>query len=201
MNLFSNIVNSALGWFTNGGARNAAVKWVSSTIANLIVGEDNKKYDVGQKDLPANADGIRLTTYGTVIPRISGTQLIAVNAPFWRGELIAEPFQTPNGTKYNYFMDLAYVLCVGEIDGVSRVWENGELRAEAGSAQAKLPGTLYVGNNTQLPDPTISAKEGAINTPAFRGVAYIVMPRHYLGNEVKLPEFKFEIHKSSGGPF
>lgn len=192
-NVFTNIVDSALGWFTKGGALSAAVKWGLNSLFDVADSKESKSFT--QPAPPQTDDNIRLTQYGNVIPRVSGAQLITCREPFWKGELVAEPFQTEQGVKYNYFMDLAYIICVGEIDGIYRAWENGELRAQYGTAQDKLPGTLYVGSETQTADPTISAVEGAINTPAFRGISYIVLNRHWLGTEVQLPTFKFEVVK------
>lgn len=185
------IVDTALGWFTKGGAESSAVKWSNSS---SFASPDNVE-SIKPPPPPATDDNVRLTRYGTVMPRIAGTQLITTREPFWKGELISEAFQTEQGVKYNYFMDLAYVICVGPINGVHRCWEEGELRAEFGAGQTKLPGTLYLGDETQTADPLIVSSEGAINTPAFRGVSYIVLERHWLGTEVKLPTFKFEVVK------
>lgn len=193
--LLTTILDAALGRFTRGGAQSNAVKW--STSSNYSAAQDAAS--IKQPPASQTDEHIRLIQYGTTIPRVSGTQLISVNAPFWKSALRSEAFQSEQGVKYNYFMDLAYPICVGPIIGIHRVWQDGELRAEYGSAQSKLPGTLYLGNNTQTADSVISAAEGAINTPAFRGLAYIVLENFWLGTEANLPVFQFEVVK--GGAF
>lgn len=199
-NIITSLVDSALGWFTRGGAQSQPVKWATGSIFNASEQAQRRSgQSIAQPTPPQNDDNIRLTPYGSVIPRISGTQLITFRQPFWKGPLIAEPIQTGGTTKYNYFMDLAYIICVGPIDGIHRFWQDGELRAEFGSAQTKLPGRLYTGTNTQSPDPTIQASE--TDVPAFRGVAYIVMPRFYLGETVRLPTFKAEVVGGGSNPF
>lgn len=58
--------------------------------------------------------------------------------------------------------------------------------------------TLYLGDESQDPDPTIEAVEGAGNVPAFRGLAYIVIRGFRLeqyGN--RIPNFTFEIAKDT----
>jgi hypothetical protein len=192
------LVDPYLGWYTRGGAAAQPVKWATGTSYNANeIASSQSGSSIKQPTPPQTDDNIRLTQYGTVIPRVAGTQLITVREPFWRSQVNAVPFQTGRTVKYNYFMDLAYIICVGPITGIYRVWEDGELRAQFGTAQNKLPGTLYLGNESQTADPVIAASEGAANTPAFRGVAYIVMQQHYLGESIQLPTFKFEVVKGT----
>lgn len=207
--LFSTIFDHATGWLTKGGAASSAVKWVLGTAFNVDTPGRDLNRGVGSVNYPAQnvpqvtpapkalSNQIRLTRYGTVIPRISGVQIIELREPVWKGPLQSTPFQSAQGVKYHYHQSLAYIICVGEIDTAVRWWENGVLRAEYGSAQSKLPGTLYVGSETQAVDPTMSAIEGAANTPAFRGVAWIMLPLFYLGTEPSKPEFKIEVYKST----
>ena len=64
---------------------------------------------------------------------------------------------------------------------------------------AQLNFELYLGTEDQLPDPTIEADEGVGNTPAYRGLAYIVFNDFQLekyGN--RIPNFRFEVY--SGTP-
>ena len=73
----------------------------------------------------------------------------------------------------------AVACCKGPIDGVGRIWANGNLifnfRADNFSATVS-GGTIrvHLGTETQQPDPLIQASQGIANTPAFRGLAYVV---------------------------
>jgi len=59
----------------------------------------------------------------------------------------------------------------------------------------------YPGNEVQGPDPFISAKMGAANTPAYRGTAYVVFEELNLsafGN--RLPQISFEVFRPLADP-
>lgn len=102
-------------------------------------------------------------------------------------------------TTYTYTASFALAVCEGEIDGVRRIWADTELIYDARdsnfasivdaslfdnyagvvvqSSDSVSIGnniTIYNGTETQEPDPTIEAVEGAGNVPAHRGMAYIV---------------------------
>ncbi len=94
-------------------------------------------------------------------------------------------------TEYHYYANFAVALAEGEIGRVARVWADGKpLDLSA------LTMRVYTGSNDQLPDSLISAKEGTGNTPAYRGLAYVVfehMPIAAFGN--RIPQLTFEIFR------
>lgn len=115
-------------------------------------------------------------------------------------------------TTFTYLQTLAIGLCEGPIRGVLRIWENGTLMYdvrpqqsdesdEEYSARVEMSAVyqdsfvLYLGDDQQLPDPTIEAEQGAGHVPGFRGLAYIVFPNRELkadqGN--RHPIFKIEL--------
>lgn len=66
--------------------------------------------------------------------------------------------------------------------------------------ESRIPYRFYLGSETQEPDPTIAAIEGANDTPAYRGLCYLVFDRLKLeqfGN--KIPKIKAEIIFDVGG--
>ncbi|RYH11175.1 glycoside hydrolase/phage tail family protein [Tropicimonas sp. IMCC6043] len=95
--------------------------------------------------------------------------------------------------KYSYSISLAVALCEGQILGVGRIWADGmEVSRE------DLNMRVYSGSEDQVPDPKISAVEGAENAPAYRGLAYVVFEDLQLsqfGNRV--PQFSFEILRAT----
>jgi Putative phage tail protein/Protein of unknown function (DUF2793) len=128
----------------------------------------------------------------------------------------------PSGpTTYSYSVDLAIGICEGPISGVRRIWCDADLvydasddetlteRLELGGVSpgdiaafltqvralsAQLNFDLYLGTEDQLPDPTIESFEGVGLVSAYRGLAYIVLPRFQLekyGN--RIPNFRFEV--------
>jgi hypothetical protein len=71
---------------------------------------------------------------------------------------------------------------VGPIDRVSRIWQYNKLiydisftgitQAEHNKTAANL--RIYLGDESQMPDPDLEAETGVGLTPAYRGMAYVV---------------------------
>jgi hypothetical protein len=120
-------------------------------------------------------------------------------------------------TSYAYYQSIALGLCEGEISGLLRVWENGELkydnrpqqddetdeqyntRLDASSDYAATF-SLYLGDEAQEADPTIELTMGVGSVPAFRGLAYIVYPNRQLTDDQgrRHPAFRFEVFRGTG---
>jgi hypothetical protein len=86
-------------------------------------------------------------------------------------------------TTYSYSATFALGLCEGPITGVRRIWISGKLIYDAGSDdmgtiqasnQASSGFRIYLGDESQTPDSRMQATLGVANTPAYRGLAYIV---------------------------
>ncbi|MGQ0565952.1 MAG: baseplate multidomain protein megatron [Gemmobacter sp.] len=95
----------------------------------------------------------------------------------------------PRTQSFSYSVSLAVALCEGVILGIGRVWADG---IEIDPSTLNL--RVYTGTDTQLPDPKIEAVEGSGLTPAYRGIAYVVIEDLDLsafGNRV--PQFSFEV--------
>ncbi len=101
----------------------------------------------------------------------------------------------PEVTTYSYTVSMAVALCEGEINRVGRIWADG-----AEVSRADLNMRVYSGSSDQLPDPKIAAIEGADNTPAYRGTAYVVFENLGLGQfGNRIPQFTFEVIRASAG--
>ena len=98
-------------------------------------------------------------------------------------------------TSYNYFANFAIGLCEGEIACIQRIWADGKLLD-----QNDFTIRLYKGDEIQLPDSLIEAKQGAGNAPSYRGLAYLVFeyfPLEDFGN--RIPQIAIEVVKPVGG--
>ncbi|MEP3197089.1 MAG: glycoside hydrolase/phage tail family protein [Lentilitoribacter sp.] len=136
---------------------------------------------------------------GSPISRIYGTMRVAGNL-FWATRFEEEITTERQGGKAssgtsvetrNYYANFALGLCEGEISQVKRIWADGK---ELDLSQIDI--RIYKGSIDQLPDPLIEAKQGADNTPAYRGLAYIVFdhfPIDAYGN--RIPILHFEVTK------
>lgn len=101
----------------------------------------------------------------------------------------------PKVNEYSYTVSLAIALCEGEILKVGRIWADGN---EMSPDDLNL--RVYKGDESQLPDPRIEAIEGVGRTPAFRGIAYVVIEDldiSAFGNRV--PQFTFEVLRAAQG--
>ena len=79
----------------------------------------------------------------------------------------------PEITNYRYTLSFANEICEGPIVGVQRRWANGRLLTEAGAEPSDdWPYVLYLGDATQMPDPTMETIYGVGEVNPMRGVAY-----------------------------
>ncbi len=97
----------------------------------------------------------------------------------------------PSRVEYRYYANFAVGLCEGAIARVGRIWADGK--------EFDLSGIQYRvhdGSETQVADSLIVAKEGAANSPAYRGLAYVVferLPLARFGN--RIPQLAFEVFR------
>lgn len=137
---------------------------------------------------------LQTSTYGAVIPRAYGTIALNGNVFWLENNAIHETVTKKKsggkggGSKsttrtYTYSATFAVGLCQGPIAGIRRIWIGPDLFYDAGSddpetiaaSNAASEGfAIYLGTDTQLPDARMQATLGAANTPAWRGLAYIV---------------------------
>jgi hypothetical protein len=158
---------------------------------------------------------VQTSTYGAVIPRVYGTVPIVGNVFWLENNRIYETVvkkksggkggsKTKTKTYVNY-ATFAVGLCKGPIVGVKRIWIKGELFYDAGSSDpatiaasntASTGFSVYLGTDTQMPDTRMQATLGAANTPAYRGLAYIVfndLPLAKYGETIAGAQVKAEV--------
>ncbi|WP_312144783.1 glycoside hydrolase/phage tail family protein [Brevundimonas sp.] len=95
--------------------------------------------------------------------------------------------------EYDYSLSFAVALGEGPIDGVGRIWADGQPLDLTGVTMR-----VHRGTQTQTPDPLIEAVEGAAS--AFRGTAYVVfedLPLGPFGN--RPPQLAFEVFRRPAG--
>jgi hypothetical protein len=134
---------------------------------------------------------VQSSSYGSVIPVLYGKGRLASNIVWMRGfDEEVRGGQTTTNVSYHYYCDVAVGLCAGPIQAVPRVFADGNAFDPAHVGEMRV----HPGDEAQLPDPLIQAVEGADRTPAYRGLAYVVMERLYItpyGN--RLPQLSFEV--------
>jgi hypothetical protein len=174
-------------------------KQIDNSLQSKLFGE-NEKFTSGRR---LNSLFLQSSTYGDAIPVIYGKARIAGNI-IW-----AKPFReqvknetTRSGGKggskssrntYSYYATFAIALCEGEINKVLQIWADSKL---INLQDYCLSYRIYNGSETQLPDSAMQANLGIDKTPAYRGLAYIVIEELALeefGN--RLPNFNFEVER------
>ena len=99
----------------------------------------------------------------------------------------------PRTVDYDYSLSFAVALCEGEIDGVGRVWADGQPMDLSGVVMR-----VHRGGAEQMPDPLIESIEG--HAPAYRGTAYVVfedLPLGAYGD--RAPQLAFEVFRRPRG--
>lgn len=108
-------------------------------------------------------------------------------------------------------------ICEGPIAGIRRIWRDGKLVYDISEAEQRpefgqggwqqlayernaFTNTfgkklaLYLGDESQLPDPSLEAIHGVGETPAYRGTAYMVVTDDDLTDRGgSIPDYKFEV--------
>lgn len=157
-----------------------------------------------------SSSAIQSSAYGKTIPIVYGLNRIAGNI-IWslpikevvttttsstgggKGGPAISPSSSQTSTDYNYFATVAIAICEGEIDEVLRVWADSKLlNPDDGVFR------LYKGTEDQMPDSLIESTEGIGKTPAYRGLAYVVIedfPLEEYGN--RIPNFTFEVKRKT----
>ncbi|WP_296817791.1 glycoside hydrolase/phage tail family protein [Brevundimonas sp.] len=99
----------------------------------------------------------------------------------------------PRSVDHGYSLSFAVGLCEGPIDGIGRVWADGEPVDLSGVAMR-----VHRGREDQAPDTLIEAVEG--EAPAYRGLAYVVfedLPLDAFGD--RAPQLAFEVFRRPRG--
>lgn len=158
-----------------------------------------------------NAQGPRLndlrvtgTDYGQPIPWVAGSPRIAGQIAWASAKReIANTQKVGKGggqkvTTFTYEVDLLILLTENPVDGIGRIWSNGDLVYNGSTKEGTWSGlAIYTGDPAQLPDPIYEAAVGVGNAPAYRGHAYVVIQGLQLGQSGQIPNLTFEISNAS----
>lgn len=208
------VVGAVIGFYVGGPAGALKGAQLGMTVGGIV-------------DPPKgpSVNGPRLTdltlqssSYNSVIPRVYGTVAITGNIIWLENNQLKEVVSTSKSggkgggggsevTTYSYYATFAVALCKGPITGVRRIWIGPNLVYDAGSSdmatmiasnETASLFSLHTGSNTQLPDVRMQATLGVANTPAYRGLAYIVFNdlalKNY-GNTLQGSQVKVEVVK------
>jgi hypothetical protein len=130
---------------------------------------------------------VTASTYGLTIARGFGTVRTGGNV-IWsfglkevetrRSRRVGKGGQRQATVAYSYFASLAIAFGTGPAQALLRLWADGKLIFDAtgtGWLSKGVVARLYPGSEDQLPDPLLQAELGPAETPAHRGLAYLVL--------------------------
>ncbi len=185
-----------------GGPVGAQIGWVAGSLIGSAFTPAQKSQGPRLSDL-----SVTTSSYGTAIPWVAGSprmsgQVIWASA---KREIATTERSGGKGggrseyTSYTYEIDLLYLLSDNQVEGVSRVWSNGELIYSgdtlADGTWTRM--TAYSGAPGQLPDPDYEAAVGTANAPAYRGRGTLFIKSLQLGTSGQLPNLTFEFGSRS----
>jgi len=197
------VAGAGLGSLTGIGA---STGWMLGSTLGRLLTSDNRQAPAGIQDLKISG-----ASYGSVIPTLYGTMRLA-GTVIWAGALRRQTSRSSGGkggaavpsgpVRTNYFTSFAIAFARGPVDGLLKIWADGTLIYDARSAgekkQPDLRFRFYEGDEDQLPDSIIESEMGADNTPAYRGLCYLVFDNLLLapyGN--RLPNIEVLITKQA----
>lgn len=192
-----------------GGPTGAKIGWmVGSAVGGMLSQQDQHSEGPRLGDLSVQA-----STYGGMKPILYGTMRVNGNVIFCtdKREVATTTDQSGKGgpsvtsTTYTYNVDMAIAVCANQIAGIRKIWNNGKLIYDQSSgasistviaSSTKSAGfKVYLGSETQLPDPTLEATLGVGNVPGYRGTAYVVFDHMDCPNG-QIPQLSFEVAAS-----
>lgn len=211
------IVGAVAGFFI-GGPRGAMYGYQIGSMAGALLDPPKGPHIEGPR---LNDLSVQTSTYGATIPRGYGTFPVVGNIFWLENNALKEVATTTTSssggkggggsesttTTYSYYATFAVGLCEGPIIGVRRIWIGPKLIYDAGatelsqlsaSAEASSLFTVHPGTDTQLADDRMQATLGVADTPAYRGLAYIVLKDYPLaahGNSLMGAQVKVEVVK------
>ncbi len=164
---------------------------ISKDILNFY--DKDYKYNFEIKDVT-----LQTSTYGRIIPEIFGKMRVSGNI-IWTSGIKKETSQTassqtkdgqtvPGEKSVNYSSSLAIAICKGEAE-IENIYADDAL-----IHQNEIDISIYKGDENQLPNPTIQSYKGFENTPAFRGLCYVVIRNFSLNRyDGRIPNFSFDV--------
>jgi hypothetical protein len=189
------LIGAVAGFFTAGAG------WAAMA-SSVLQGASFGMTIGGMIDPPPGPDvtgprledtSVQLATYGAHVPRIYGS-MGTYGTMFWiennrlkevkTTKKVGEGKTKSKVTTYTYYLTCAIALAHGEISGVRRIWLSDILWYDAGSDDiAAIMASngnskkfkFYSGNVNQPPDSRMQATLGVANTPAYRGICYLML--------------------------
>jgi hypothetical protein len=200
------IVGAAIGAYF-GGQTGAQIGWaIGSVIGNAVDPEVIQGPKIGDIATQTSQEGVPIPIVFALSQPMAGN-IIACGTP----KIVNKESQQGKGggpvtTSQSVYRTYAIGICEGPITALIRCWKNGTLVYDSrpggqGSNNSKFMQytRIFLGGYDQMPSPDLEAQFGAANTPAHRGLAYIVRANDDLTNlQGAVPQFTFQVLRCEG---
>lgn len=187
------VILSSVGQAIGGPIGGAIGRTIGAYIDNVAIDALTPPRQVGPRlqglQLQSTAEGAPMAcVFGRA--RVAGQTIWAARFKERRVARSSAGGKGGGGTySYAYSLSFAVALCEGPIDGIGRIWADGQVMDTTGVTMR-----VHLGDVDQTPDPLIEAIEGS--APAYRGVAYLVLedlPLDAYGN--RPPSLQVEVYR------
>lgn len=194
------IAGAIIGGIYGGPSGAQAGYAIGSLVGNEVDPLVNKGPRIGDAAVQTSAEG-------AFRPVIFGTGAVMGNV-IERGNRQIHKKRTRDGKggpvneEGRVYWTFAIRICEGPIVAVTRIWEDEKLVYDARPESTIEEETtdfaqrcrIYLGDEEQLPDPSIEAYRGEGEAPAYRGTAYTVFPDYDLTDRREsIPNYRFEV--------
>lgn len=188
------VVGAGLGQITGIGA---STGWMLGSTLGRLISADTGGSSGGLSELKVTG-----ASYGSPIPRLFGTLRLGGNV-IWMGKVKRAAGSNSGGGKggmgtsssgasdSQYEASFAVAFAEGEMDGLLKIWADGELIYNAETTGARqIPGLMfrfYRGDEVQGPDSILQGELGVDDVPGYRGICYVVfdnLPLSPYGNRL-----------------
>lgn len=196
------IVGAVVGAFFGAPQLGYAIGAIIGNAVDPLVIEGPK---IGETPMQTSAEGVtRPIVYGTA--PVMGNVIAAGNKVI-KKKKERQGKGGPVTVTERLYQTFAVRICEGPIVTIPRIWEDEKLVMDArpGSPipqeSAEFLGRLriYIGDESQMPDPDLEVKYGAGNTPAYRGTCYAVFPMADLTDRRgSFPNYRWEVATAGG---
>lgn len=173
---------------------------IGSIIGNAVDPQILKGPKLGDGQVQTSAEGVYR-------PIVLGTGPVMGNIIHRGPEVVRRSRQSqgkggPKVETERRYRTFAIRIAEGPIAGVTRIWMDEKLvydvRPNSGlvneSIQYARGFRLYLGDESQMPDPSLEAYRGIGNVNSYRGTAYVVFPNFDLTDfGDRVPQFRFEV--------
>ena len=195
------VVLSAVGTVIGGPIGGAIGALIGNAIDHAVLFKPK-----GREGPRLNELQVQTSSYGTQVPQLFGTMRVA-GTVIWATDLRASKSKSgggkgrPSVTSYSYSASFAVALSARKIRSIGRIWADGNLlRGAAGDFKSAVSAfRVHDGGEDQPVDPLIAAAQGVEETPAHRGIAYVLFEDLALedyGN--RIPSLTFEVEADEG---